>query len=101
VLICIQGIGDTTQPIPAHILSGLVNGASKLGTKEGYSGYGAEQGTKELREKIAAKLYNNLVNIHLSLTHSKVCFILTYPFRLNQKRYLYLMVQSVIFPDYK
>jgi LL-diaminopimelate aminotransferase len=35
------GIGDTTQPIPDHILSGLVNGASKLGTKEGYSGYGA------------------------------------------------------------
>lgn len=25
------GIGDTTQPIPPHILSGLVNGASKLG----------------------------------------------------------------------
>lgn len=47
------GIGDTTQPIPSHILSGLVNGATKLGTKEGYSGYGAEQGTKELREKIA------------------------------------------------
>jgi LL-diaminopimelate aminotransferase len=26
------GIGDTTQPIPQHILSGLVKGASKLGT---------------------------------------------------------------------
>lgn len=25
------GIGDTTQPIPPHILSGLVNGAQKLG----------------------------------------------------------------------
>jgi hypothetical protein len=24
------GIGDTTQPIPSHILGGLVNGASKL-----------------------------------------------------------------------
>jgi len=55
------GIGDTTQPIPKHILSGLQAGATKLGTKEGYSGYGAEQGTKELREKIAAKLYNNLI----------------------------------------
>lgn len=32
------------QPIPPHILSGLVGGAEKLGTKEGYSGYGAEQG---------------------------------------------------------
>lgn len=55
------GIGDTTLPIPPHILGGLVKGASKLGTKEGYSGYGAEQGEKILREKIASKLYQNLV----------------------------------------
>lgn len=55
------GIGDTTMPIPPHILKGLETGATKLGTKEGYSGYGAEQGTKELREKIAAKLYNNRI----------------------------------------
>lgn len=56
------GIGDTTQPIPEHILGGLVSGASKLGTKEGYSGYGAEQGMKNLREKIAQKLYNNVIS---------------------------------------
>jgi len=55
------GIGDTTQPIPENILAGLVNGASKLGTKEGYSGYGAEQGMGPLREKIADKLYNGLI----------------------------------------
>eukprot|EP01036_Dinobryon_divergens_P029970 gene29970-39147_t len=55
------GIGDTTLPIPSHILGGLVEGASKLGNSAGYSGYGAEQGVKELREKIASKLYNNLV----------------------------------------
>ncbi len=55
------GIGDTTQPIPSHILSGLVKGATKLGTKEGYTGYGAEQGTKELREKIATVLYKGLI----------------------------------------
>lgn len=55
------GIGDTTQPIPEHILSGLVTGASKLGTKEGYSGYGSEQGMAALREKIAEKLYNGLI----------------------------------------
>jgi LL-diaminopimelate aminotransferase len=51
------GIGDTTQPIPPHILSGLVEGAKMLGTKEGYSGYGAEQGMQALRERIAEKLY--------------------------------------------
>ena len=55
------GIGDTTQPIPEHILSGLVNGASRLGTKDGYSGYGAEQGQAALRAKIASKLYNGLI----------------------------------------
>jgi LL-diaminopimelate aminotransferase len=56
------GIGDTTQPIPPHILSGLVEGAKKLGTKEGYSGYGAEQGLAALREKIASVLYKDLVD---------------------------------------
>ena len=55
------GIGDTTQPIPEHILGGLVTGASQLGTKEGYSGYGAEQGKGDLREKIATKLYDGLI----------------------------------------
>ena len=56
------GIGDTTQPIPPHILEGLVKGASKLGTKEGYSGYGAEQGMGPLREKIASTLYKGLID---------------------------------------
>lgn len=55
------GIGDTTQPIPENILSGLVDGAAKLGTKEGYSGYGAEQGKGDLREKIASTLYNGII----------------------------------------
>ena len=56
------GIGDTTKPIPPHILNGLVSGASKLGTKEGYSGYGAEQGMTRLREKIASKLYGGKIS---------------------------------------
>lgn len=55
------GIGDTTLPIPKHILSGLVLGVRKLGSTDGYTGYGAEQGMPELREKIAKKLYKNLV----------------------------------------
>lgn len=55
------GIGDTTQPIPPNILAGLVNGASKLGTAEGYSGYGAEQGNSELRQRIADYVYNGKV----------------------------------------
>lgn len=55
------GIGDTTQPIPEHILGGLVGGASKLGTKDGYSGYGNEAGQIDLRQKIADKLYNGII----------------------------------------
>jgi LL-diaminopimelate aminotransferase len=55
------GIGDTTLPIPEHILGGLVTSAQKLGTKEGYSGYGAEQGMRPLREKIAEKIYDGLI----------------------------------------
>jgi LL-diaminopimelate aminotransferase len=56
------GIGDTTQPIPSHILSGLVEGASKLGTKTGYSGYGDVQGQTDLRKKIAETLYNGIID---------------------------------------
>ena len=56
------GIGDTTMPIPTHILSGLQKGATKLGTKDGYTGYGAEQGVKDLREKIAKNLYGGLID---------------------------------------
>uniref|UniRef100_A0A7S0BKD0 Aminotransferase class I/classII large domain-containing protein n=1 Tax=Rhodosorus marinus TaxID=101924 RepID=A0A7S0BKD0_9RHOD len=55
------GIGDTTLPIPDHIRSGLQAGATKLGTKNGYSGYGAEQGSAGLREKIASNIYNDRV----------------------------------------
>lgn len=55
------GIGDTTMPIPEHILSGLIGGAEKLGAKDTYSGYGAEQGQAGLREKIAEKLYDNKI----------------------------------------
>jgi len=51
------GIGDTTKPIPEHILSGLVEGATKLGTQAGYTGYGSEAGNGALRERIAESCY--------------------------------------------
>lgn len=55
------GVGDTTMSIPEHICSGLIEGAAKLGTKEGYSGYGAEQGRGDLREKISEVIYSGKV----------------------------------------
>ncbi len=55
------GIGNTTEPLTAHIDAGLVEGARRLGTAEGYTGYGDEQGLTALREKIAAVLYRGKV----------------------------------------
>ena len=54
------GIGDTVLPLPKVIASALEKGAAELGTLEGYSGYGKEQGLLELREKICTRLYPNL-----------------------------------------
>lgn len=55
------GVGDTTMPIPEHICDALTGGASKLGTQDGYSGYGAEQGMAALREKISKVLYEDKI----------------------------------------
>ena len=50
------GVGNTTEPIPPHINSGLVEGARKLGTLEGYSGY-QDEGLLTLRERISQHFY--------------------------------------------
>ncbi|CBI25082.3 unnamed protein product, partial [Vitis vinifera] len=54
------GIGDTTEPIPEVITSGMAKKAHALSTLEGYSGYGAEQGEKQLRAAIASTFYGDL-----------------------------------------
>jgi LL-diaminopimelate aminotransferase len=51
------GVGNTTEPILPHIDAGLVEGARKLGTPEGYSGY-QDEGSLALREKISEVFYN-------------------------------------------
>lgn len=56
------GIGDTTQPLEKHIAYSLTQAAFGLGTPEGYSGYGPEQGQPVLRERIAEKLYRNRIH---------------------------------------
>ncbi|MCL2067354.1 MAG: LL-diaminopimelate aminotransferase [Treponema sp.] len=50
------GVGNTTEPVLPHINAGLVEGAKKLGTVEGYSGY-QDEGLILLREKISAVFY--------------------------------------------
>jgi len=55
------GIGDTTAPLPAGNVRALTAAAKRLGTAEGYSGYGAEQGAPELRASIAKVIYGDRI----------------------------------------
>jgi len=50
------GVGNTTEPLQPCIDAALVEGARKLGTAEGYSGY-QDEGLPELRARIAAVFY--------------------------------------------
>ncbi|MDJ0651700.1 MAG: LL-diaminopimelate aminotransferase [Simkaniaceae bacterium] len=54
------GIGDTVLPLPKPIANALKKAAAELGTPDGYSGYGKDQGNPELREKIRATYYPEL-----------------------------------------
>ncbi|MCL2441213.1 MAG: LL-diaminopimelate aminotransferase [Treponema sp.] len=56
------GIGNTTEPILPHTNAGLVEGARKLGTIEGYSGY-QDEGLPVLREKISKVFYKGKFGI--------------------------------------
>jgi LL-diaminopimelate aminotransferase len=56
------GVGNTTEPIPPHINSALVEGARRLGTAEGYSGY-QDEGMAALREKISYVFYGGKFSI--------------------------------------
>lgn len=53
-------IGNTTEPLPAFIAKAMADYATALSTKEGYSGYGDEQGNSALRKKIAETWYKGL-----------------------------------------
>lgn len=48
------GIGNTTEPLAPTIIKGLHNGVEKLANVTTYSGYGDEQGNKNLKEAIVA-----------------------------------------------
>ncbi len=55
------GIGNTTEPLTPRVVAGLRAEVDRLGTREGYSGYGDETGTTRLREAIARVLYGGIV----------------------------------------
>jgi LL-diaminopimelate aminotransferase len=50
------GVGNTTEPILPHIGEGLINGARRLTTAEGYVGY-SDEGFEELRKRISDCFY--------------------------------------------
>lgn len=47
------GIGNTTEPIVAEVIKGLMLGVNKLSKKETYTGYGDEQGDSRLRKTLS------------------------------------------------
>jgi len=56
------GVGNTTEPVLPHINDGLVEGARRLGTAEGYSGY-QDEGLAALREKISSVFYSGRFSV--------------------------------------
>lgn len=56
------GIGDTTEPLAPYIAKQLSLMVQKMGTKEGYKGYGPEQGEETLRNKLVEKFYSGRVS---------------------------------------
>ena len=47
------GIGDVTQPLAKCVVDAMHDAVTEMGTKEGFHGYGPEQGYPFLREAIA------------------------------------------------
>lgn len=56
------GIGDTTLPLPSETSERMAHFARLLATKEGYQGYGPEQGSRALREQIARAVYKDAID---------------------------------------
>ena len=59
------GIGNTTEPLSTEVIKGMHNSVDKLADVSTYSGYGDEQGNRNLREAIV-KYYKDL-GVELSL----------------------------------
>ena len=55
------GIGDTTYPIVPFVADQMASRSQALGTPEGYTGYGPDQGEPLLRNKLSQRMYNDLI----------------------------------------
>ncbi|CAN0906621.1 Aminotransferase ALD1, chloroplastic [Linum grandiflorum] len=94
------GIGDTTEPIPEIVTSKMANFTSGLSTLEGYKGYGAEQGNKELRKAIAETFYKevNVKDSEVFVSDGAQCDIARLQLLLGSQ--VTRSVQDPTFPGY-
>jgi len=53
------GIGDVTEPLPLAVREAMHSAVDELGTREGFHGYGPEQGYEFLRKAIAEGDYRS------------------------------------------
>jgi len=53
------GIGDVTEPLPLAVREAMHAAIDEMGTREGFHGYGPEQGYEFLRSAIATNDYRN------------------------------------------
>ncbi len=54
------GIGDVTKPIVPEVIKAMHKAVDEMGTKEGFRGYGPEQGYEFLRKAIVENDYKDL-----------------------------------------
>lgn len=93
------GIGDTTLPLVPSVAGSLAAAAHKLGTKEGYSGYGPPQGDGLLREKIVQRFYKNRRHIdEIFVSDGSKCDIGRLQLLFGQK--VRIAVQDPVYPVY-
>ncbi len=59
------GIGNTTEPLSKTVVDAMVKRALELGKVETYSGYGDEQGNKDLREALS-EFYKKSYNVDIA-----------------------------------
>lgn len=61
-----MGIGDVTRPLVSSAVNAMKNAADEMGTKEGFKGYGPEQGYEFLK-KALADYYKKTSDVDLDL----------------------------------
>lgn len=54
------GIGDVTEPLPAAVVKAMHDGVDEMATREGFKGYGPEQGYEFLRQAIVDHQFADL-----------------------------------------